>query len=339
MLKYIAIIGEGKMGTNLLYYLLDMDFNLVWICSPEADLEKLSRTLTRRLGRSLEAGIIDDTRHQDILDRIKISNNLDDVASCDLVIEAISENIEAKKLLFSRLDGIAPPACIFTSNSSSITPSSLVPSVSRKDKFTGLHFFYPIALKDIAEVITTPETSVETLKKITSFLETISRNYIILDEKNSFILNRIFLQFQNEAFLLVNDNKASIQQIDRIVRDHFFPTGVFEFFDSVGLDIMLASVINYSRNDIAEERYFPLILRLQEHVSEGRLGAKTKAGFYDESTLQHPGYPENDSLIIARLKGSYEAAFRRFRLLSGIPSGKLKSAMDEYFGAETPVVS
>ena len=338
MLKNIGIIGEGKMGANLLYYLLDMDFNLTWICSPEADLEKLRRNLSKRLGRSLEAGIIDEDRFKSILEHIKISNALEDVASCELIIEAITEDLEAKQELFRLLDTIALPGCIFTSNSSSIKPSSLAPSENRKEKFAGLHFFYPIALKDIVEVILTQYTSKETLAQITFFMESIRRRFLLLEEKDSFILNRIFLHFQNEAFLLVNEKKASLQQIDRIVRERFFPTGVFEFFDSVGLDIMLASVKNYSKDDPAEERFHPLIAQLQELVSKGRLGVKTKSGFYGEGISVDPGYPENDAEIIAKLQESYANAFRWFCHSSGIPSAELKTAMDEYFGSETPLV-
>ncbi len=327
------------MGTNLLYYLLDMDFNLTWICSPEADLEKLRRNFSKRLGRSLEAGIIDKNRFQIILERIKISNALEDVAFCELIIETITEDLKAKQELFRLLDMIALPRCIFTSNSSSINPSILVPSVNRKEKFAGLHFFYPIALKNIVEVILTQETSKETLAQITSFMESIRRKFLILEEKDSFILNRIFLHFQNEAFLFVNEKKASLQQIDRIVHERFFPTGVFEFFDSVGLDIMLASIQNYSKDDPDEERFHPLTAQLQELVSKGRLGAKTKSGFYGEGTSVDPGYPENDAEIIVKLQESYAHAFRWFCHSSGIPSAELKIAMDEYFGAETPVVS
>ncbi len=338
MLKNIGIIGEGKMGTNLVYYLLDMDFNLTWICSPDADLEKLRKNFSKRLGRSLEAGIIDENRFHDIMGCVKISNNTMDLVSCELIIEAISEDLEAKQHLFRMLDKIAPPGCIFTSNSSSINPSALVPSENRKDKFAGLHFFYPIALKDIVEVILTQETSKETLQQITSFLKRIRRRFLLLEEKDSFILNRIFLHFQNEAFLIVNEKKASLQQIDRLVREHFFPTGVFEFFDSVGLDIMLASVKNYSKDDPEEERYQALIGQLQELVSAGRLGTKTKGGFYGESISPDPGYPENDAEIIVKLRASYGNAFNRFCHSSGIPPAELKTAMDEYFGAETPLV-
>jgi 3-hydroxybutyryl-CoA dehydrogenase len=338
MVKNIGIIGEGKMGTNLLYYLVDMDFNLIWVCSQEADPEKLRKTFDKRLIRTLEAGIIDEERFKSILERINITSVLEDVASCELIIEAISEDLQAKQKLFRIMDSIACPGCIFTSNSSSIKPSALVPSEKRKDKFAGLHFFYPIALKNIVEVILTPESSKKTLKEITSFLEIIHRRFLLLDEKDGFILNRIFLHFQNEAFLLVNEKKANIQQIDRIVREHFFPMGVFEFFDSVGLDIMLASVKNYSKDDPAKERYYPLVEQLQELISKGRLGLKAKGGFYFEGISSDPGYPENDAEIIFRLKASYEFAFNRLCKSSGIPAKELKIAMDEYFGSETPVV-
>lgn len=338
MLKKIGIIGEGKMGTNLLYYLIDMNFNLTWVCSQNADFEKLRKTFDKRLIRTLEAGIFDEARVKSILGRINITRTLEDVASCDLIIEAINEDLQSKQELFRILDNIAYPGCIFTSNSSSINPSELIPSENRKDKFAGLHFFYPIALKNIVEVILAPESSKKTLSELTSFLEIIHRRFLLLEEKDSFILNRIFLYFQNEAFLLVNEKKASIQQIDRIVREQFFPIGVFEFFDSVGLDVMLASIKNYSKNDILKERYNPLIGQLQELVSKGRLGGKTKSGFYFEGMSVDLGYPENDAKIISKLQASYVFAFNQLCHSSGIPLEELKTAMDEYFGSETPVV-
>lgn len=338
MINNIGIIGEGKMGTNILYYLVDMDFNITWICSPEADLEKIQKHFDKRMSRALDAGILDEARHSKIMKNVRITHSIEAAASCELIIEAVSENGEVKRKVFAALDLIADPDCIFTSNSSSFNPSELIPSEKRKTKFTGLHFFYPVALKDIVEVIRTQDTSEETIQKIIRFLGLIRRKFILLEEKDSFILNRIFLQFQNEAFLLVKDNKASFEQIDRIVKEAFFPSGIFEFFDSVGLDVMLASVRNYSKGDPDEERYQPLILQLQELVSMGRLGMKTKKGFYGDDIAPDPGYPENEKEIIKMLHTSYISAFQRFSKSSGIQPAVLKSAMDEYFGADTPPV-
>ena len=340
MIENIGIIGEGKMGSNILYYLIDMDFKLTWICSSFADLDKLHRNFNKRMTRTLEAGIIDDDRYQSIMDRLVITSDISALSSCDLIIDAIFEDLEQKQKLFKDLDEIVQTSCIFTTNSSSIIPSKLVPSQTRKDKFAGLHFFYPVALKDIVEIIGTPEVSKETVFELSSFLEKIRRQFLILEEKDSFILNRIFLDFQNEAFLIVHEKIASLQQIDQIVKEHFFPFGVFEFFDSVGLDIMLASVKNYIEDDPEEtrSRFYPLIAQLQEHVSNGRLGKKSCSGFYNEESSIDSKYPENSNEIISRLKTSYEQAFRRFCISSSIPASALKAAMDEYFGVETPVI-
>ncbi|MCX6244196.1 MAG: 3-hydroxyacyl-CoA dehydrogenase family protein [Bacteroidetes bacterium] len=335
----IGIIGEGKMGTNLLYYLLDMHFSLTWICSPEADLEKIRKHFRKRLERSLDAGLFDEERFQDILIRVRISSDLNDISTCDLIIETIIEELEAKKNLFRKLDSIANPGCIFTSNSSSIHPSKLIPSEERKKQFAGLHFFYPVALKDIAEIIVTEETSPETLEKIRAFLHSIRRKFLVLREKDSFILNRIFLDFQNEAFLMVQEKKATLHQVDRIVRDRFFPLGVFEFFDSVGLDVMLASVKNYAEQDADRERFLSLIRKLDELVSAGKLGMKTREGFYAEDQPRDPGNPESDDEIAGILRESYFASFRKFCSSSGIPPAEIKTAMDEYFGADTPALS
>jgi 3-hydroxyacyl-CoA dehydrogenase len=291
------------------------------------------------LERSLDAGLFDETRFQDILERVRISNDLNDISSSNLIIETITEDLEAKKNLFLKLDSIADPGCIFTSNSSSINPSKLIPSEGRKERFAGLHFFYPVALKDIAEIIVTEETSKETLEKIKAFLHSIRRKFLVLKEKDSFILNRIFLGFQNEAFLMVHEKKATLHQIDRIVRDRFFPLGVFEFFDSVGLDVMLASVRNYAEQDDDKERFHPLIGKLDKLVSAGKLGLKTGVGFYTEDLPRDPGNQESDDEIAGILRESYLASFRKFCSSSGISPSEIKTAMDEYFGADTPALS
>ena len=203
----------------------------------------------------------------------------------------------------------------------------------------GLHFFYPVALKNIAEIIKMNETSAETIEKIKTFLKEIRRNFLLLDEPNSFILNRICLGFQNEAFLLVNEREATIPQIDRIVRTHFFPQGIFEFFDSVGLDVMLASIRNYAKADPEANRFQSLILQLEKLVSEGKLGNKTRAGFYTDEVTHDPGDTSRDADLILRLQESYASSFRKLSISSGISTADLKSAMDEYFGSDSPNVS
>ena len=145
-IKTIGIIGEGKMGTNLFYYLLDFGFSIIWVCSEEADIEKIIKSFNKKLKRSLDTGIMDETSCSKVKVNTIITNDLLQLHQCDLIIEAVSEDLTIKKRLFKDLDRIVNKDCIFASNSSSFIPSELLASEYRKDKLVGLHFFYPVSL-------------------------------------------------------------------------------------------------------------------------------------------------------------------------------------------------
>ncbi len=226
-----------------------------------------------------------------------ITNDLQQLQHCDLIIEAISENLELKHKLFVELDRIASCDCIFASNSSSINSSELLLSESRKNRFIGLHFFYPVALKNIVEFIISDFTSKEVINKINQFLSVIQRDHLLLKESDSFILNKIFLDFQNEAFIIVNEGNMTISQMDMLVKKYFFPVGVFDFCDSVGNDIMLTSVRNYIRNYSNRNYYNPFVHELERLVMEHKSGIKSEAGFYS-----YPVEVRADDLLLNGLK-------------------------------------
>jgi 3-hydroxybutyryl-CoA dehydrogenase len=339
----IGIVGEGKMGTNLFYYLLDFGFKLVWICSAGADKEKIRNTFQKKIKRSSENGVITEQHFSFLRDNTVITSDLTDLSGCDLVIEAIPEDLEMKKKLFIEIDRIVLPGCILASNSSSISPSEMIPSESRQDKFAGIHFFYPIALKNIVEVIRTGHTSKKTLDFVKSFLKTIRRRYLLLKEKDSFILNKIFLDFQNEAFLIVRDGAMTYGQMDAIVREYFFPTGVFGFFDSVGLDTMLNAVRNYTRGYPHADYYQPLISKLENLVNEGRNGQRSGAGFYDyqgkedieqDSVLKDPAAASLVEGTVMRLNFAYRAAVKRYTIQAKCIPDEINTALMEYFGID-----
>jgi 3-hydroxybutyryl-CoA dehydrogenase len=339
----IGIVGEGKMGTNLFYYLLDFGFRLVWICHPSADINKIKKTFEKKIKRSFENGILNEQQLTFLQNNILISDDPAALSACNMVIEAIPENLGLKKDLFSKLDTIASPDCILATNSSSILPSELVPSKERADKVVGIHFFYPIALKNIVEFIITETTTGKTRDFVKDFLLTIKRNSLRLKEKNSFILNKIFLDFQNEAYLIVRENHLNFAQMDAIVRANFFPVGVFEFFDSVGIDTMLTSVRNYIRDYPHRDYYSPLTEKLEQMVNEGKLGQKTQSGFYAyprenedmndaylKDTSNHPLIEET----IKRLNFSYFSSAKRYTVHSGCTTDEINNAMKEYFGID-----
>ena len=339
----IGIIGEGKMGTNLLYYLLDFGFKLVWLCNPVADSEKIRNIFQKKIKRSFDNGLIDEQHLAFLQSSIVISTDPAVLSTCDLIIEAIPEDLELKEKFFRAIDPVISHNCILATNSSSIRPSELIPSEARKDKFIGIHFFYPIALKNIVEFITTTDTSRKTKDFVKKFLHTIKRNWLLLNEKDSFILNKIFLDFQNEAFLIVREGPLTFPQLDAIVKEFFFPVGVFEFFDSVGIDTMLTSIRNYVREYPHKDYYKPLIEKLESMINEGKLRQKSQSGFYgypkenndrNISFLKDPNVQPLIEDIIKRLNFSYISAVKRYTIQSKCTTEEINNALKEYFGIE-----
>ena len=330
-IRKIGIIGEGKMGTGIFNYLVDFPFELVWVCSAGADTGKIIRQFGKKLKRSVEAGMIDQATYEN---RIKtlISMDITSLADCDLIIEAIPENTALKKSLFLELDRIVKPEAIFTSNSSSVNPSEISPRSTRFGQFAGLHFFYPVPLKNIVEFIVTEHSTPHTIVTLESFLTDIRRRFITLDEKNSFLLNKIFLDVQNEAFLSVLAGHCNYRQMDMMVKKHLFPFGIFDFCDSVGIDTMLASILNYTRDYPNRDYYSLLISGLQNLLSEGKSGVKSQEGFYSYPMEEmNEGAPENAGKIVEHLRETWISAAKRFTILAKIPMDDANQAIREYF--------
>ena len=330
----IGIIGEGKMGTSIFYYLVGFGFKLVWLVSPAADPDKMMKQVKRKINRSLDAGIIEREAF-DILGQTVISSDPESLADCNLVIEAIPESPELKKKLFSELDTLVHGDCIFASNSSSIHPSLLSPASARREKFVGLHFFYPVQLKNIVEFTTTSSTSDTTKVFVRQFLESIQRKYLEFDEPNSFVLNRLFLDFQNEAYRIVAEGRCTFAQMDQVVKERIFPFGVFDFCDSGGKDTMVAAVENYTAEYPHREYFTPFIGKLESLCAVGRLGMKTNSGFYDYPLEnEEVRLPENSDEIAEHLRFTYLNASKRYTALAHLPVGEMNDAIKEYFGLE-----
>jgi len=337
----VGIIGGGKMGTNLFYYFLDFGFNIRWFRSPSADLEKARRTFNKRINRSRETGIIPEGTFEKLKAGTSISQDKKILTDCDLVIETIPEDINLKRELFKTLDDVLNDRCIIASNSSSINPGALVPAPRRIPLFLGVHFFYPVSLKNVVEVIIPGSFQPHARDAVINFLQKIRRNYIILDEENSFILNKIFLDFQNEAFNLVHNGHITFSQLDKIVKEHFFPVGVFEFFDCVGIDTMLASIRNYIKPYPHKDYYYPLVGHLESMVKQGFLGQKCSRGFYQYSRGEIISINDDSSSLskpmaefVEHLRFTYLTTVRRFTVHSGLSIQEMNDAVKEYFSIE-----
>jgi 3-hydroxyacyl-CoA dehydrogenase len=339
-IRAIGIIGEGRMGTGIFHYLLDFPYRLCWIVSPEADTGNLKNSLEKRLRRALKAGIIGQEAFDRKLAETVISGSVNELAACDLVIEAINENLKLKKQLFITLGQVTKPSCILATNSSSINPSRLWFDAARNPFIIGVHYFYPVSLKEFVEVTVSPETSGEVADAIQTFLDQTKKKVLILDESNSFILNRLFLDIQNEAFLIAEQGKATEKQIDRIVKERLFSFGIFDFMDNVGIDTMLAAVKNYTSGYPHRDYYSGLINRLETLDTEGKLGLKTGNGFYSYSGTSPvkedlPSLPAHDAdEILEYLKNSYLNSAKRFTMQSGLTIDEMNDSIKEYFGTD-----
>jgi len=208
----------------------------------------------------------------------------------------------------------------------------MAPAGRHAGQFAGLHFFYPVALKNIVEFTVTTDTTASTITAIETFLDSIRRFYIRLNEKNSFMLNRIFLDFQNEAFLIVQSGWCSYSQMDQLVRERIFPFGVFDFCDSVGLDTMLSSIRNYTKAYPHRSHFSGFLEVLSDLVSRGKLGRKSQEGFY----TYPPGVmtmeaPDNPDEIVEYLRRTWILSARRFTSLAHLPIEDANRAIREYF--------
>ncbi|MCK9617796.1 MAG: 3-hydroxyacyl-CoA dehydrogenase family protein [Lentimicrobiaceae bacterium] len=338
----IGICGCGKMGTNIFQYLSGFNFTLIWLCKTETAAQNQQNLFLKRLQRQLRNGLLSEI---DFTRQIKDSffTHLPaNLSNCDLVIETITENVETKQELFHRLDTICPAKCILTSNSSSILPSRLFPSAERTANFAGLHFFYPVALKNITELIITPHTSESAIGFLKQFLVEINRFHLLQNEQNAFLLNRILLDVQNEACKILIEEKISPAVIDSITKETLFPMGLFAFFDNVGIDVMLFSVKNYSKEFYGgESTYLPLISCLHEKFVQGYLGIKTQHGFFDYSNAQ-PGEstgslyvsPRKRKAFAARLINTWRTSVRNALDKENITKKDLQFALAEYFGED-----
>jgi 3-hydroxyacyl-CoA dehydrogenase len=346
-IRHIGIAGEGKMGSSLFFCLLGYDSRLSWLCSAGGGKEKALKQFGKKMNILLRTGVMTEQEYKLKTERITVTDDPADLKDCDLLIEAIPEDIALKRAFFGLLDEVINPGCLFTTNSSSIVPSNLVPTEKRKDRFAGMHFFFPVSMKKTVELITGPSTSPETIRVLSRFLESIDKNVFYQDENNAFILNRLFLDFQAEAYNICLERKLSYRQVDRLVKERFFPAGVFEFFDHVGIDVMLASIRSYSENALNISFYAPLIEKMEELVGQNSLGIKTRKGFYEYCQPGAGNITDGNleelplslsKTVEKRLKDHFERSVKTFLDSGSVTPGELAEAVKDYLGIDHDLI-
>lgn len=333
----IGIIGSGLMGTDIFHYLSDYGFHLVWVCVDEDERGRVQSDYTRKTGRLLRNGIIDEEGLRQKKSRVTITSSIGDLKDCGIVIEAIQENAADKARLFIELGQVLGKDAVAVTNTSSIKPSLLVADGPLQKRFAGLHFFYPVKMKNIVELIVTDHTGEDTKTVLRDFTDSINRFRLEMHDDEAFMLNRLFLDFQAQVFRFRHDEGLDIKVLDAIVKRSIFPVGVFEFFDTVGIDVMRQSIINYTEAMAGRDFHGPMIESLERLLREKKIGRKSGAGFYTYpvagSPAAMPGADVQDR-IAGLLQGLYiNSAFRALEKKLWSPMD-LEYAVKEYMGTD-----
>ncbi|MCA9736567.1 MAG: 3-hydroxybutyryl-CoA dehydrogenase [Gemmatimonadota bacterium] len=281
-IKKVGVVGCGLMGSGIAEISAKAGLDVV---VREVDADALAagrKRIEKSLAKAVEKEKMTAEERDAAQGRLTWTTELADLASCDLVIEAIVESLEAKNELFGTLDGLCGPDTIFASNTSSLTITDMAAATSRPDRVVGLHFFNPVPVMKLVEVVRTIVTSEQTFERAFAYARAVGKVPIAAKDNSGFVVNLLLVPYMLDAIRQLERGVASIQDIDTgMVLGCGYPMGPFTLCDFVGIDT-LYRISEIMFEEYREERYAPPPL-LKRIVAMGRYGRKTGKGFYDWS--------------------------------------------------------
>ena len=285
----VAVLGCGLMGSGIAQVCAQAGRDVVVVEVSEEFLNKGLGGIDRQLGKMVEKGKLTADARGEIQSRLRGSTRLEDAAEADLVIEAIIENTDEKHKTYSRLDQLCRPETIFASNTSSLSITQMMTSTSqeRQRRFIGLHFFNPVPVMKLVEVVRTILTDAEVFQTATDFVREIGKVPVQTSDRTGFIVNRLLVPYMLDSIRALEEGVASIVDIDNAMKlGCGYPMGPLTLGDFVGLDTTYY-IANIMFDEFKEKRFAPPPL-LKRMVMAGLYGRKSGRGFYDYSDPQNP---------------------------------------------------
>jgi 3-hydroxybutyryl-CoA dehydrogenase len=279
-IRKIMVIGAGFMGSGIAQVMAAAGYEVVLRDIAEEWIARGMSAVAKNLAGHVAKGKLSEADRESIIGRIHPTMELASAKECDLIIEAIIENRQAKLDLFRQLEELCPPHVIFASNTSSIPITELATATRRPDKFAGMHFFSPVPVMKLVEIIRGLKTSDATIQVIRDLTEKIGKIGVSVKDGPGFLVNRVNAALRNEVYNCLAEGVATIEDIDKALKFGLgHPMGPFELGDFVGLDIGLA-VAETLWDNFKDPKWRPSLL-LRKLVASGDLGRKTGKGWYD----------------------------------------------------------
>ena len=286
-IRRVGVVGCGLMGSGIAQVAAAAGFPVVVREVSDELLKKGLASIEKSLGRFAEKGQITAEQKAETLGRLKPTLKLEDFAECDLVSEAIIENLERKRELYRELDGIVKPEAIFASNTSSLSITDMMTATRRSSRFLGMHFFNPVPMMKLVEVVRTVATDAAVVEICLAYSKKLGKTAILTSDRGGFIVNRLLVPYLLDSIRAVEEGVGSIEDIDNGMKlgcGH--PMGPLTLNDFVGIDTTYY-IAEIMFHEYRERRFAPPPL-MKRMVAAGMLGRKSGKGFYDYSDPKNP---------------------------------------------------
>lgn len=281
MIERITVVGSGVMGRGIAYVSAMKGFATTLVDVSDAQLADAQNALEQIAEGGIRRGKVTREEAEAGFSRLMLSTDLTEGAQADLIIEAVPERADIKRNVFATLEANAPEHCYFATNTSTMSPTEIASYAKRPERTIAMHFFNPVHLMPLIEIIRGLETSDETVAAVQEVAVRLGKETVVINEFPGFVTSRISALVGNEAFYMLQEGLGTPEEIDKAIRLGLnYPMGPFELGDLVGLDTRLNN-LRYLHEKLGE-KYRPAPL-LEQYVAAGRLGRKTGRGVYDYS--------------------------------------------------------